>query len=133
MAEGKRPTSFTIALYANALAIGLVGLGLLSKSNGPTFLPAAMAQQGPQPIAGGAGLFLMPGQLSTNTWGCYVMDVDRQTLMVYTYQPGERWLKLAAARDFTYDRRLRNYNTDPQPGEIRKLTESDEQKAKAGQ
>lgn len=134
--RGGRSTSFTIALYANAAALGLIGLALLSKNNGPTFLPAAMAQQVPQPIAGGAGLFLMPGQLSANGWGCYVMDVDRQTIMAYQYLPGERKLNLMAARDFTYDRRLRNFNTFPEPGDIKKLTDADEgkqDKTKVGQ
>ena len=120
----RHPLKF--ALYANAAAVALVGLALWSKNGTPSLLSAALAQQTPQPIAGGAGLFLMPGQLAQNAWGCYVMDVDRQTLMVYQYQPGERWLKLTAARDFTYDRRLRSFNTDPQPTDIKKMVEAAE-------
>ena len=52
------------------------------------------------------------------------------------YLPGERKLNLMAARDFTYDRRLRNFNTFPEPGEIKKLTDADEgkqDKTKPGQ
>ena len=129
MTKLSRSSLLPLALFANAAALGLVGFALLARESGPSVLPAAMAQQAPQPIAGGAGLFLMPGQLSSSNWGCYVMDVDRQTLMVYKYLPGENWLKLAAARDFSYDRRLRNFNTDPKPGDIKKLTESEETKA----
>jgi hypothetical protein len=81
----------------------------------------------PQPIAGGAGLFLMPAQLSPSTWGCYVMDVDRQTLMVYYYAPTDRKLRLMAARDFTFDRQLRQFNTDePTPPEVRSLIEKEQ-------
>ena len=128
MTRGSRSTSFTVALYVNAAALGLIGLGLLTRDGGPSLLPAAVAQQAPQPIAGGAGLFLMPAQLSTNAWGCYVMDVDRQTLLVYQYQSGGTMLKLLAARDFTYDRRLRNFNTDPKPGDIKAMTDAEQAK-----
>lgn len=131
MTQGGRSRSFTVALYANAAALTVIGLGLLFRDGGPPLLSAAVAQQTPQPIAGGAGLFLMPAQLATNTWGCYVMDVDRQTLLVYQYQTGGTMLKLLAARDFTYDRRLRSFNTDPQPGEIKKLTDAEQAKTQA--
>ena len=125
--------TLTIGLYFNAAALLLIGLALLARSNIPEFLPAALAQQAPQPIAGGGGLFLMPGQLSATTWGCYVMDVDRQTLMVYQYQPGERMLRLMAARDFSNDRRLRRYNTEPPPDEIKALTDKEQDKSRQGQ
>lgn len=106
-------------LAANAAALSLIGLALLSR--GPSLLPTAYAQQAPQPVAGGAGLFLMPAQLSSSSWGCYVMDVDRQTLMVYQYTPGDRALKLNASRDFSNDRRLRRFNTTPSPDEVKSL------------
>ncbi|MGN6727005.1 MAG: hypothetical protein ACTHLZ_13880 [Tepidisphaeraceae bacterium] len=122
----------TVGLYVNGAAMALVALALFSRSNVPV-IPAAMAQQAPQPIAGGGGLFLMPGQLSPTNWGCYVMDVDRQSLMVYQYQPGERMLRLMAARDFSNDRRLRRYNTEPSPDEIKSLTDKEQDKARQGQ
>ena len=137
MAKLGRTPWLTLALYSNATAVAVVGLVWLNKPNAPNFLPAAYGQQAPQPIAGGAGLFLMPAQLASNTWGCYVMDVDRQTLMVYQYQIGSdttgpgRQLKLVAARDFSNDRRLRQFNTDPPPGDIKKLTDAEDQKTRA--
>lgn len=115
-----------LGLYLNAALLAAVLVVLLGRSDSPSFLPAAMAQQQSQPIAGGAGLFLMPGQLSPQQWGCYVMDVDRQTLMVYHYIAGERRLKLAAARDFANDRRLRNFNTDdPTPDEVKRWADKE--------
>src|SRR5438477_543231 len=79
---------------------------------GPMLMPQAFGQaSGQMPaIAGGAGLFVTPAQFSTNTWGCYVMDVDQQTLCAYQYFPGERKLRLVAARNFRYDRRLGQFN-----------------------
>lgn len=116
--------ALTIGLYLNAglLAAGL--MVLIGRSDMP-MISAAQAQQVPQPIAGGGGLFLMPGQLSPSVWGCYVMDVDRQTLMVYQYEPGQKMLRFAAARDFSNDRRMRRYNTEPSPDEIKNLADKE--------
>ena len=119
-----------IGLYANAAVLALIGIKWFSQSNVPV-LPAAFAQQQPQPIAGGGGLFLMPGQLSASTWGCYV--IDRQTLMVYQFMPGERLLRLMAGREFSYDRRLRRYNTDPAPEDIKSLTDKETDRARQNQ
>src|SRR5688572_12769134 len=98
---------------------------MLSRDNSPQILPAAFAQN-QQPIAGGAGLFMMPAQFSSNTWGCYLMDVDSQTLAAYQYLPGEHALRLVAARNFRYDRKLGNYNTaNPSPQEVKELVEKE--------
>ncbi|HEX8340056.1 MAG TPA: hypothetical protein VF624_04030 [Tepidisphaeraceae bacterium] len=122
-----------IALYLNAVLLCAVLLALICRNGGPSLLPAAWAQQTPQPIAGGAGLFLMPGQLSPSTWGCYVMDVDRQTLMVYQYQPGERMLRLMSARDFSNDRQLRDFNTgDPSPRDVEAWVKKEKDTSKIG-
>jgi hypothetical protein len=122
LVNSRRTNPLAIALYVNAALLGGILLALLSRSNTPPLMPAAFAQN--QPIAGGAGLFLMPAQFSVNTWGCYIMDVDRQTLCGYQYLPGEHQLRLVAARDFRYDRDLKNYNTgNPSPAEVQELVE----------
>jgi len=116
-----------LALWANAAMLAVVAVVLLTRDRLPAVLPAAYAQQVPQPIAGGAGLFLMPAQFSPNTWGCYVMDVDSQTLAAYQFLPGEKQLRLIAARNFQYDRRLGNFNTVPPPLEVKDLLEKEQQ------
>jgi hypothetical protein len=118
-----------IALYVNAAILLAILWKLSSAPNSniagtssiPSILPAAMAQNQP-PIAGGAGVFVMPGQLSTQTWGCYLLDVDSQTLCVYQYFP-DKTIRLVAARNFRYDRQLKQFNTDPSPQAIRELLE----------
>ena len=90
---------------------------------------SAFAQPVPQqqPIAGGAGMFMMPAQFAVNVWGCYLMDVDQQTLCAYQYLPGEKQLRLVAARNFKNDRKLGNYNTaNPSPNEVRDLVEKEQ-------
>ena len=114
-----------IALYANAALLAAILLTLLNRSSTPSFLPAAFAQQQGQPaIAGGAGLFVMPAQMKTNVWGCFVLDVDSQTLAAYEYWGGDRLLRLAASRELRYDRRLKQFNTDPPPREIKARVEA---------
>lgn len=116
-----------IALWANAVLLGLILVALVARSQvGPSLLPAAFAQQQP-PIAGGAGVFIMPAQTANNMWGCYLLDVDSQTLCLYQYYPGEKQLRLAAARDYRWDRRLRRFNTgDPTPNEVKALVDKEQ-------
>jgi hypothetical protein len=69
--------------------------------------------------------------LSLNTFGCYVMDTDAQTLCVYQYFPGEKELRLLAARSFRHDRRLGNFNTIPDPREVEKWVELERSRGRA--
>lgn len=80
----------------------------------------------PQPIAGGNNLYLMPAQFSSNTWGCYVMDIDSHTLCAYRYRPTNDGadLQLVAARKITYDLKLTQFNTEkPSPNEVKAMVE----------
>jgi hypothetical protein len=125
-----RLNPLTIGLYLNAALLAVILGSMLMRSNVPPILPAAFAQTQPPmqpPIAGGAGIFVVPAQFSTNLWGCYLMDVDSQTLCAYQYVSGEHQLRLVAARNFTYDRRLKNYNTaNPSPSEVKDLVEKEQ-------
>src|SRR4051794_37805358 len=102
MNPSPRTTPLAIALYLNAGLLAVIAIAMLARSGPPQFLPVAMGQRAPEqaPIAGGAGVFVMPAQFSTNLWGCYLMDVDSQTLCVYQYFPGEKQLRLVASRNF---------------------------------
>ncbi len=113
-----------VALYLNAALMGILILVVLGRDSNRSILPAAVAQQQGN-IAGGAGIFVMPGQFSATAWGCYLLDVDQQTLCLYQYMPGDKNLRLIAARNFQYDRRLRMFNTDPDPQMIRDLLEKE--------
>lgn len=114
------------ALYVNAALLAAILAYLVGRGNGGS---AAFAQP-MQPIAGGAGLFMMPAQFSQTRWGCYLMDVDSQTLLAYEYDQGNRMLNLVAARGFGQDRRLRNLNTNPSPDEIRSLLDKEADKTR---
>jgi hypothetical protein len=51
------------------------------------------------------------------------MDVDRQTLMVYEYEPGTHQLRFVAGRGIKYDRDVTNFGTHPSSEEIRDWVE----------
>ena len=113
-----------VALYVNAALIALGVVALLSRGGAASIslLPAAHGADGPA-IGGGGNLYLIPGQFSERTYGCYVMDTDAQTLCVYRFDGAATTLKLIAARNFRHDRRLGHLNTAPDPKEVEVMVE----------
>ena len=75
----------------------------------------------------------MPGQMSLNKFGCYVMDTDAQTLCVYRFDGAASTLKLIAARNFRHDRRLGHLNTVPDPKEVEVMVETERAGGRRGQ
>ena len=123
-------TALKRVLYLNAFALFAVAVALLHKPVGELLTPGtanATTQQTPAPIAGSGGVYLMPGQLSERMWGTYLIDTDAQTLMVYQFDANARRLRFMAARNFTDDRRLGNYNTEPAPAEIKAIADKAQQ------
>jgi len=115
-----------VALYVNAAVLAALLVAVLARSNAAGLTASALAQAQP-PIAGGAGVFVAPAQFSSNVWGCYIIDVDQQTLCAYTVSGSPPKLKLIAARNFQYDRRLKNYNNDGlTPLEVKDLWEKEQ-------
>src|SRR5215204_5029438 len=113
MAKPRRFNSTAFALYLVA-ALLLANLVATMSRTDSSLSSAAFAQRQP-PIAGGAGLFVMPAQLSNNTWGCYLLDVDRGTLSTYQFFPGASKLQFVSARNIRNDTSLHNFNTTPPP------------------
>jgi hypothetical protein len=124
-----------IALYVNA-AILLLILGVLlgrSDSTSLVLSSAALAQAQPA-IAGGAGVFIAPAQFSSNVWGVYLLDVDQQTICAYTVSGSPPQLRLTAARNFRYDRKLGNYNiAGPSANEVKELLEKEQAETRTGE
>src|SRR5436190_24385823 len=107
MPDSSRHNPVAYALYANAAVLCAILIVMLFKDSSP---PAAFAQMQPS-IAGGGGVFVMPAQFSKDVYGCYLLDVDSQTLAVYRFDPADKQLRLTAARNFRYDRKLANFTT----------------------
>jgi len=121
----RRNSPLVFALYVNAVLLAVIAIVLLTRSDAPHLVSPAFGQT-QAPIAGGSGLFVMPAQFSGTTWGCYVMDTDSQTLCAYQFVPGEKYLRFIAARNFKFDRQLRNFNTEPSPLEVKELVEKEQ-------
>lgn len=122
MKRPRRTSPIAYALYANAAVLLLILAALIFRSSWDS---VAMAQRQP-PIAGGAGIFVMPAQFHSNVWGCYLLDVDRGTLCTYEYQQGSKVLTLTAARNFKFDTALRDFNTTPSPTDIQRIVEEEQ-------
>lgn len=80
----------------------------------------------------GAGTLVVAGQITRDTYGLYLVDPPSSRICVYLWVPGgpSGKLKLVAARNYTYDLQLNEYNTELLPGEIKKIV--DEARAAAG-
>lgn len=133
MMRQRRITSTTVALWVVAALLAMNLVATLARRDGLSLAWAADAPGRQGPIAGGGGIFVMPAQLSGNTWGAYLMDIDRGTLAVYQFFPGTRQLQFVAARNFTNDTKLANFNTLPAPQEIVDLVEKQNKARGAGE
>jgi hypothetical protein len=115
-----------IALCANAALLLLILISVSTRQGraqaGAIAVTTAESRP-PTTAPSGGTLTVMPGQLSPNHWGCYVMDSQNQTLCVYQFDPSGTELRLAAARDIQYDRRLGYFNTTPSPTEIKAMVD----------
>ena len=64
----------------------------------------------------------MPGRITADGYGVYLVDPRTNMLAVYQWIPGNPGrLKLVATRNCTFDLQLDEYNTEPSPSEIREL------------
>jgi len=128
MKRPRRRNPVAVALYVNAALLLAILAAVLARSDSTpqiSLTPAALAQA-QQPIAGGAGLFIVPGQFSQNIWGLYLMDVDQQTICAYSVTGSPPQLKLLAARSFRYDRQLKDYNVGGmKPDEVKDMVEKE--------
>lgn len=77
-------------------------------------------------------VFAVAGRLGEDVHGLYLVDYENATICVYQYSPGQRRLRLTAARTYAFDRRLDEYNTEPSPREIRTLVEQHRRLEDAG-
>jgi hypothetical protein len=107
-----------LLLVVTALLIGRV-LPTAGGQTTTTAMPVTVPSADPQPSL----LTVVPAQISTNQFGCYLLDSTHQTLSVYQYQPGDNDLKFLAARDVSFDHLVKSYNTSPSPSEIKTIVE----------
>jgi hypothetical protein len=113
-------------LVVALLSLNLAALVLLAciLFRNAEITPAAMAQV-PSAETASVPYVVVPGQLAQNAWGCYVLDTKTQSLCIYQYSPGEKLLRLAAARHIAHDMGLKSFNTMPLPSEVAEMLQTE--------
>ncbi|MBL7132872.1 MAG: hypothetical protein ISS78_02125 [Phycisphaerae bacterium] len=89
-------------------------------------IEVGLPARGARAAAGSGGkaeIFAVAGQITRDTYGMYLVDLEGRTICVYQYVPTTRKLHLRAARNITFDMQLDAYNTELPPQEIKKLVE----------
>ena len=82
---------------------------------------AASDQQPTVRAAGSDSTLIVAGEISRDTFGLYLVDLARRRICVYQWLAGSRKLRLMAVRNYSYDRELDDYNTEPPTREIKDL------------
>ena len=109
-----RTVGWVLTVVLAVLATSLVmrrDEGVLSRS--------ALAQvgvPGSGSLVGGRGVYAFSGQLTSKTYGVFMMDVDAGTIWCYELDRGannELQLRLVSARSWLSDRHLEEYNVAP--------------------
>lgn len=85
--------------------------------------PVAVAQAPAAQQAAGGGVFAVSAQITSGTYGIYLVDPANGTMALYEWLPSPRQpkLRLLAARNYRFDLQLDEYNTEPSPREIQDL------------
>ena len=105
-----------------ALSQAIIAVCLLARTD---FGGAAPAYAQPVSAAGARGVFAFTGQLTKNSYGVFMVDVDAYTLWCYEYSTSKNMLRLVAGRDWRYDRYLRKFSTEPMPDVIQQMVEDE--------
>ncbi|MFH0980226.1 MAG: hypothetical protein V2A79_01640 [Planctomycetota bacterium] len=121
-APGPRETrSPQVAMWLIAGFLGVIATCLVLRLDGPV-VGQAFGQAVSQ--AGARGVFAFTGQVTKNTFGVFMVDVDAGTIWCYEWNEGKGCLRLVAARTWRYDRYLEEFNAcAPGPREVEHLVE----------
>ncbi len=99
------------AVWVIALSLAAIALCLVLRLD-EGVRSQALAQ--PTMSGGARGVFAFTGQLTKDSYGVFMVDVDVGTVWCYRYMTsGQNVLKLVAVRDWRYDRYLPEYSTEP--------------------
>lgn len=71
-------------------------------------------------------LFAVGGEIAKGQYGVFLIDAERGKMALYGWSPKERKLRWLATRNFTYDLKLDDYNTEIKPRQVRNLVERSE-------
>jgi hypothetical protein len=119
LATRYEPWQWVTVILLSALAGALVTQVSLTTTKADA--QAVSSAQAPAPRE---GVFAMAGQLSRDNYGIFLVDSANSTMAVYEWAPGAqgRKLHLVAARNFSFDLQLDDYNNaEPLPRDVQAL------------
>jgi len=97
------------------LLAGIAGALLVEVLRPPSPAGAQVAS-----VAQSGEIFALAGKVTEDTYGVYLINRETGIMTVYQWVPGKPGkLKLAAARNCTFDLQLDDYNTEPKPLEVK--------------
>jgi hypothetical protein len=115
------PRIAPVAVWLMVGLLGIIAACLVLRLDTP-LSGQALAQ--PIAQAGARGVFAFTGQVTKNTFGVFMVDVDAGTIWCYEWNETKGCLKLLAARSWRYDRYLEQFNVgEPGPQEVERLVE----------
>jgi hypothetical protein len=109
-----------IAVAFLALVAGLL---LVELGRGGAIAQPIDSAPAPSQARSDDGLMAVAGRISGQVYGIYLVDTDSRTMALYQWEPNNRRLRWMASRNFTYDLRIEDYNTEMKPSEVKKLAE----------
>lgn len=124
------PSGRMTLLWALSLVAAVVVTAWVVRRDDSMWLRAAMAQQGAGlggSSVGARGIYAFTGQMTSRSYGLFMMDVDSGTVWCYELArsaTGEPQLKLVASRSWIYDRYLEEFNVaEPTPGAVQQMVQ----------
>ena len=104
---------------------GLAG-ALVAYLAGSFFTPAPTLALPQEAVVCAEGLLAVPAQLASDVYGLYLIDTQKQTILLYAYGgPWAKGLRLMSARSFRYDRELVDFNSGkPSPHDVQQLLQA---------
>ncbi len=119
MGDGTQPTGRRTAPVAGRWAVVVLMAMAAGVLAAELFRPVRV--EAGTGSAGGGKVFAIAGQITADTYGLYLVDLESGTICLYEYVARERRLWLRAARTFRADVQLDAYNTEPSPAEVSKM------------
>ncbi len=113
------PYPYRGPMWLIGVSLALIATCLILRLDG--YSSPAHAQPAGQ--AGARGIFAFTGQLSKNSYGLFMVDVDTMTVWCYEYLSDSNSLRLVAGRSWMYDRYLQDLNTEPSTDQIERLVQ----------
>lgn len=123
------PAQRQTVLWVIALLLAVIATALVLRLDESAMHRNAAWGQSPSGTArlGARGISAFSGQITRNTFGIFMLDVDSGTIWCYELTPGvdgAKQLRLVAARSWIFDRYLEEFNvTDPTPAAVAELVD----------